>query len=274
MSRNATKTVREWVKDREIDGHSTFSYAEIGNALPWYSKSVLNTELTRLVRGGVVTSVHRGFYVTVPVRYKKTGQVPPHYYVDSLFKYLGKPYYMSLLSAAEIAGASHQGVQVDCVTTVLPRLNNSKAKNPLLKWFYRKSIPEDLIYSRNGDGGPIRYSCPEFTALDLIQNEHSLGGLGSVATVLAELVDAIDFARPPSSSLFSAVSGRTVQRTGYILEEVLGEEEKANILYNAYASTSSRMEWIFLSPGSKMAPSGASRKWKVKINADVEVDEL
>ena len=52
-------TVRKWVYECEISGRSTFSYVEAATALPSYSKSVLSTELSRLVRAGVIVSVHR-----------------------------------------------------------------------------------------------------------------------------------------------------------------------------------------------------------------------
>lgn len=51
-------TVREWVYEREITGHSTFSHAEVALALPSYSKPALSTELNRLSHSGLIVSVH------------------------------------------------------------------------------------------------------------------------------------------------------------------------------------------------------------------------
>ena len=268
-------TVREWVYESEITGHSTFSYAEICAALPSYSKAGLSTELNRLIRNGVITSVHKGFYVTIPTRYKATGIVPPLYYVDSMFRYLEKPYYVSLLSAAQLYGAAHQKPLVSFVTTVLPRMNTSKAKNPYMSWVYRKQIPDDcLIRERKGEWGTFRCSSPELTALELVQYERLVGGLSNVATVLAELVESVNFSTAEMASLSSAVTSRTIQRTGYLIEEVLGEAETANALYDACIQCETRMEWAALSPSSKASDCRLNKKWKIRVNYDVEVDEL
>ena len=208
MTNNATKTVREWVAGEEIIGHSSFSYAEVCAALPHYSKQVVSTELSRLVRAGIVQIVHRRFYVTIPTKYKKAGVVPPRYYIDSLLRYLKKPYYMSLLSAAEMHGAAHQMPQIDFVSTTRPCFTTSARLNPYIRWVYRTPVPDEFICVKNGDGGPIRYSSPELTAFELVQYEHLVGGLSSVATVLAELVDCIDFAKEQMSRIFATVAGR------------------------------------------------------------------
>ncbi len=268
-------TVREWVYKSEIIGHSTFSYAEISAALPSYSRAGLSTELNRLRRSGVIASVHKGFYVTIPTRYKATGIVPPLYYIDSMFRYLEKPYYVSLLSAAQLYGAAHQKPLVSFVTTVLPRMSISRAKNPYVSWVYRKQIPaECLIRERKGEWGSFRCSSPELTALELVQYEHQAGGLNNVATVLAELVESIDFSFDEMSSLFSAVTSRTVQRAGYIMEEVLGEKGKANALYDACKRHGVRLGWAVLSPSYKAPCCRLCKKWKIRINTEVEVDDL
>lgn len=270
MVNSATKTVREWVSDEEIVGHSVFSYSEVCSALPHYSKQVISIELSRLVRSGIITLVHRGFYVTIPTRYKKTGIVPPHYYIDALQRHLGKPYYMSLLSAAEMHGAAHQRPQVEFVTTTLPRASTSKDLNPHIRWVYRSPVPDEFICVRNGDGGVIRYSSPELTALELVQYEHLVGGLGAVATVLSELVECIDFSKEQISRIFSVVKDRTVQRTGYLLDEVLGESKQADALHEAARKQMPRMKWTLLSSRSNERERGESARWKIKVNAEVE----
>ena len=274
MVNSATKTVREWVSDEEIVGHSVFSYSEVCSALPHYSKQVISTELSRLVRSGIITLVHRGFYVTIPTRYKKTGIVPPHYYIDALQRHLGKPYYMSLLSAAEMHGAAHQRPQIEFVTTTLPRTSTSKDLNPHIRWVYRSPVPDEFICVRNGDGGVIRYSSPELTALELVQYEHLVGGLGAVATVLSELVECIDFSKEQISRIFSVVKDRTVQRTGYLFDEVLGESKQADALHEAARKQMPRMKWTLLSSRSHERESGESARWKIKVNAEVEPDDL
>ena len=59
-----------------------------------------------------------------------------------------------------------------------------------------------------------------------------------------------------------------------IIEEVLEEAEAANALYDAFKQHGARMEWTVLSPASKDSDCCVNKKWKVKVNYDVEVDDL
>lgn len=269
----ANKSVRDWVEYREMSGHPSFSHAEACAAFPRFSPHSVSCELSRLVKSGRIVSVHKGFFVTVPTAYKLLGIVPPLFYVDDLFRYLKRPYYASLLTAAKIWGASHQMAQVEFVTTIKPAISISKVRLQSLKWVYRSSVPEKLICTRNGEGGVIRYSSAEFTALDLVQYGHLVGGLSAVATVLADLVEAVDFSRCDAEALFGAVKGTVVQRTGYILEAVLGEKGHADALYEAYKSSGANPSWTDLHPTAKGDVTGLDERWKVRINYNVEPDE-
>jgi len=47
-------------------------------------------------------------YVLVPLEYLHAGAPPPSWFIDDLMKAMERPYYVGLLSAAGIHGASHQ----------------------------------------------------------------------------------------------------------------------------------------------------------------------
>ena len=72
---------------------------------------------------------------------------------------------------------------------------------------------------------------------------------------------------------FDAVKGRVVQRAGFILEDILGEKDCADVLYDAYKATGAALQWTDLRPGTKDAPQGSNLRWKIKINEKVEPDE-
>ena len=95
-------TIREWIRDREISGFPTFSVEEIRLALPHYSEQVIKNDLFRISSQGIIYPVYKGFYVIIPPHYAAKRMVPPIYYIDQLMSYLNKPYYISLLNAAEI----------------------------------------------------------------------------------------------------------------------------------------------------------------------------
>ena len=104
-------TIREWIRYREISGFPTFSVEEIRLTFPNYSEQVIKNELFRLSSQGILYPAYKGFYVIIPPQYAAKRIVPPTYYIDQLMAYLNKPYYISLLNAAEILGAAHQRPQ-------------------------------------------------------------------------------------------------------------------------------------------------------------------
>ena len=118
-------SIEEWIWNRELRGMTTFSADELRNAFPQHSVNVQKSELSRLVVRGRILSVYRGFYVIIPVQYRLKRIVPPEYYIDELMRYVGKPYYVGLLSASAMHGATHQRTMQMQVVTVAPRLKTS-----------------------------------------------------------------------------------------------------------------------------------------------------
>ena len=102
-------TIDEWIHQREIRGYMTFSVLELRQAFPANSEKGMKTALRRLSSKGRIQSVYRGFYVVIPIQYQLQGIVPPNYYIDELMAYVGKPYYIGLLSAAAKIGGDGSG---------------------------------------------------------------------------------------------------------------------------------------------------------------------
>lgn len=201
------------------------------------------------------------------------GIVPPLYYIDLLMAYLQKPYYISLLSAAEVLGAAHQRSQKFSVTTVFPKASVSLSKNRLLSWSYRKEVPTDFLLAKNSETGIVRYSNAELTALDLVQYEQYVGGLSRVATILEELSEQTDFS-DASQSLFNYTTLASIQRLGYILEETLRQPEAAGTLYSELRKYSRRFRYVPLSTRHADNDTKRNCRWKVNVNVDIELDEI
>jgi predicted transcriptional regulator of viral defense system len=212
----------------------------------------------------------------MPVQYVIRGEIPPAYYIDQLMADLGKPYYVSLLSAAEYHGAAHQRAQRLCVTTIPPqsRVSAGKGADSVI-WIYRESIPEELIQTRNTETGTIRYSNPELTSVDLVRFSNHIGGLNRVATVLAELVEVTDFSRN-FNVLLQASTVSALQRLGYILEEVLHEKAQADTLRNMMKEHNVKCNFnVPLDITSVVTDEfPRSKRWSVVINDVIEIDEI
>ena len=262
--------ISEWIHSREIRGKSTFSVADVKDAFAERPSKNINTELSRQVSRGRVQSVYRGFYVIVPVQYQLKGVIPPAYYVDGLMEYVGKPYYLGLLSAASMHGATHQRAMKTQVMTVVPRIKES-GKNSLLDWNYRQEIPEAFVMKKNAEIGTLRYSGPELTAVDLGQFASHVGGYQRVATVLAELMDSVDMEKMGELLRFTTVA--TIQRFGYLLEYVLSRQDQADALFQVLKTQGSWNSILLCNDHDRRAGAPANR-WHVNGNIDIEVDDL
>jgi predicted transcriptional regulator of viral defense system len=266
-------TIRSWIKQREIVGKPTFSIADVKEEFPNTSVRVIASELYRLSKQSIIVSVYKCFYTVIPVQYSARGVVPPLYYIDQLMSYLGKPYYISLLSAAELHGAAHQRPQKFSVTSILPKATTSSRYNNQLMWNYRREIPESLLMQRNSETGRVRFSSPELTAVDLVQYNQLIGGLSMAATVLEELLEYTDFNRQ-FESLLSVTNIPTLQRLGYISEVILEETDQANTLFGLLKSSNKRMKKIPLDSDHSTDGYPSDNRWNVIVNQTIEPDDL
>jgi predicted transcriptional regulator of viral defense system len=265
-------SVNDWIKEQEQRGMTTFSFQQIRRVFAERSDKVLKSEVNRLTLSKRIQNVYRGFYVIIPTQYKLKGIVPPTYYIDELMKYLDKPYYVGLLSAAAIYGASHQRAMRTQVVTIGPRSRTS-SRNILLDWNYRQQIPNELIECRNGEMGRINYSSAELTAVDIIQFASNIGGYQRACTVLAELVEVLDVNKIESVLPYTSTS--VMQRLGYILEFILFEEVKANQLYNIIREQkNSYFNSVLMSPEHPKLENNESNRWRINMNIEIEIDEL
>lgn len=263
--------IEEWIHIREQKGQTTFSFEDVKNTFLDLTIGTIKTSLYRLVHNGRIQSVYRGFYVVIPVQYQLKGIVPVEYYIDDLMQWLQKPYYVGLLSAAAIYGASHQRVMKTQVMTILPK-TRPNTKNALLSLYYRPNIESTLLTQQNGEMSIIKYSSPELTAADLIQYADYIGGYQRAATVLAELLEVVDMNKMDALIGFSTTA--TLQRLGYITEYVLEEIEKANQLFEVLNKCNIVRKSIALSKRHPKNIQAASNRWHVNANIDIEIDNL
>ena len=266
-------TLQKWIKDRAIHGFPTFSIEDVRETGMYSSEQILQNELYRLCSNKTIASVYRGFYVIIPVQYVLRGSVPATYYIDQLMAYLSKPYYVCMLSAAELLGAAHQRPQQFSVMTTFPKRRVVSTRNVIIDWFYREGLPEDALITKNTETGTIRISNPLLTAADLVQYQQHVGGLSLVATILEELSEQINI-KSQFASLASFVKKVTWQRLGYILEHVVEENELADELYEQIRNLPGSLMYMPFSTSVEDNTSERNSRWKIKINVQIEKDDL
>ena len=263
--------MNEWIRDREIRGRVTFSIDDVRNAFPDVVETTLATAIQRAIKSGRIQNVRNGFYVIVPPQYALKGLIPPSYYIDALMEWLGKPYYVCLLSAANMFGAGHQRSMQTQVMTVAPKSRASERNNSIL-WNYRQQIPDGLLLQTNTEAGIMKYSSAELTAVDLVQFADHVGGYQRAATVLAELLESLDIAKMLNVMPFTSTA--TIQRLGYLIEFVLEENEKADMLYGLLTGNKKNLKLVQMRNDVEKREGCLQNRWRVNMNVDIEIDEL
>ncbi len=177
----------------------------------------------RLQRRGALLNPRQGFYVVVPPQYASWGAPPPAWYIDALMRREGQAYYVGLLKAAELHGATHQAVMEFQVVTA-KRLPKIRAGRSMIVFYFRKDMEAVTagIKDRKTDTGTMKISSAALTALDLLRYPQASGGMDNIATVLSDLGRNID--REQLAALSVVVQRPVVQRLGYLLDH-LGHDE-------------------------------------------------
>ena len=270
MNTNET-SLNDWITQRVLRGKYFFSINDIEESFTQKTHSYLRTDLNRLSKRGVIMSPCRNFYVAVPEEYRLKGVVPPFFYIDKMMSFMGKPYYVALLSAAALHGAAHQMPQTFMVIT------NDKMRSVIkngtrFDFVTRKDIPTAFLIKKRAKSGDFNVSSPALTAIDLIEYEANVGGLSRATEVLAELMEEVDFSSV-NADFYKISQIPIYQRLGYILEEVLDEKTQADALYEGCKNAKLTFRKTPLKKG-RVAVQESATRWKIQENITIEIDEL
>lgn len=161
-------------------------------------------------------------FLLVAPEHRERGAPPALWWLDAYMDLRQQPYYVGLLSAAELHGSSQQAVQVVQVLT-------NKVTRPMLigrlrlEFHVKKAVELTPTVQPPGMRSPIAVSTPEATAVDLIEYGHSIGGVARAADVIAGMAPVLTVAGL-RRALAPDPRHPAHQRLGYILQ-TLGLKE-------------------------------------------------
>ena len=216
MFHDQRSALSSYVSSLLSTGRTVFTAKEAEHALGIGHGAFLDAA-GRLQRREALLNLRQGFYVIVPPQYASWGAPPPAWYLDALMRREGRAYYVGLLKAAELHGATHQAVMEFQVVTA-KRLPRIRAGRSLIVFYFRKDmeVVSGGIEDRKTDTGTMKISSAALTALDLLRYPQASGGIDNIATILSDLRQEID---PEQLAALSAVVERpVVQRLGYLLD--------------------------------------------------------
>lgn len=229
----------------------------------------LKRELSRLVNKNKIINLRKEFYLIIPPKYSRLGQIPVQLYANKLFKSLNKKYYLGFYSAAKFHGASHQQSQQEYVMTDYPKIGDIDRNQIRLRFITTSKWPKNNLIEKKSDAGIFKISSPALTAVNLLQHQNKLGGLNRMLSVIEELIEEVT--KDDISKLLEWYSHKsTLQRFGYLLDKLGGEKEKTSLISNHLKST--KYFPVLLVPRSNQKAGKVNNGWKVDVNTILEND--
>lgn len=254
-----------YIVDLAARGRHHFTTEEAIAALGG-SVVAVRAALRRLKAKGDIADPYRGFHVIVPPEYRRLRCLPADHFVPQLMQHLAESYYATLLSAAELHGAAHQRPQAFQVMVKTNR-RSLECGEVRVQFIARKDMERTPVVEKKTPRGPLLVASPEATALELVGYPDQSGGLDNVASVIGELVEALDVDRLLAEAARSPIAW--AQRLGYLLD-LTDHRDLADKLV-PYVHEHANVVAPLVRSQSR---AGAKRdeRWKLAVNASVEPD--
>jgi predicted transcriptional regulator of viral defense system len=246
----------------------SFSTEEITKNTKIPESTVLK-ELNRLQKKGEIVCLRKGFYLILPPRYRNLGKLPLQLYVDKLFKFLGRDYYVALFSAAQLHGAAHQRIQQDYIITTPPSLRDISSAKCKIRFFKTNEILFSNIVELKSDAGRFNVSSPALTAIDLIHYQNKIGGLNRIMPIFEELIEAISLL-DVQQLLKTYSNTSSVQRLGYLMELCSADKSFTDLINETLAMRN--FFPVLLCPVKGEKAGAVQNRWKVSVNQEIETD--
>ena len=262
----AARTVQQWVDALQESGRYTFLRSEVTQETGG-SPGSIKKSLQRLVRHRRIVKIKDYFFVIMPLEYRAAGSLPASWFIHDLMAAMKLPYYVGLLSAAGLHGASHQQPQELQVVTDRP-VRPLRAGRVRLRFFVKKLVDRVPVVDMKTPTGVMRVSTAEATAVDLVRYPKAAGQLGNVATVLSQLIPVLD-GRRLAAAAAQAGDVRVIQRLGYLLDQV-GARRIAALLSRKIKELQPKP--VLLRPGRPATGCKTNPRWRVIANETIEIE--
>jgi len=275
MIQEKRSTLSDYVFDLQARGQIVFNAEEAVAALGTNRGAFLDAA-QRLQKRGTLISPRKGFYVAVAPQFASWGAPPPSWYVDALMQHEQHPYYVGLLKAAELHGATHQAVMEFQVVTS-KRMPRIRAGRNLIVFYYRKEMTGIIegVDEMKTDTGTMKVPSPALTALDLFRYAKASAGIDNIATVLTDLGKKID--ADQLAYLSMQFEKPIVQRLGYVLD-ILDRRSISQKMHKMLMSRG-KPPWTELDrreakdPLFAVNPTERDSRWHVVVRRHPEIDE-
>lgn len=264
-------TLNDYIEKLQANGQYSFSQEEALEALKCSRISLIHA-IQRLKRKNKIAVPKPNFFVIVPLEYKEWGIVPANWFIDHLMKFLGRNYYVGLLSAAAQYGAAHQAPQQFQVLVEKP-LRMIRNKGLTIKFLTSDQLPLIPTNKIQTPTGYMTVSSPEATVLDLLKYYSKVGYLNHIATILAELKSSLKPDILISVFQKSHYEWPILQRLGYLLS-LENIYEKSIIVPIQNIIETHKPKLTPLAPYKEHRNCLIDNRFRIYINEEIEVDDI
>lgn len=258
---DAMPSMAQYVAHLAAEGRYHFTTEEAVEALG-QSVARVRAALRRLKVEGQIVDPHRSFHVILPSEHRDGGCPPAEDFVPPLMQYLEEPYYVALLSAAEVYGVTQEQHAFQVMAPQNhPRIDCGESR---VRFSRRKDLARTPVLDKPTARGPIHIASPEATALELVGYADRCGGLVHVAGVVSDLAKVIEPQRLASAALLSPIAW--AQRLGYLLDMT-----DNRTVANALTPLVKELAHDFAPLVRARPKGGAARlpRWKLAVNTRI-----
>jgi predicted transcriptional regulator of viral defense system len=259
------ETLKTFTHDLLSHGKNFFSKQEALLSLG-ISESQFRYQAYRLSKKKIIRRLVRDFFMIIPVEYQALGSLPPHWIVNALMHYLGRKYYIGLLSAASLYGATEQQPMTFQVI-VDKKVKKIKLPRGTIDFHVKRNCELSAIDRISTPVGYANISTKEQTIVDLVHYYEISGGLSNVTLIIKDLGAEC---RPQALEqvIGKEKNNAMLQRLGYLLE-LTNHHALANIVELQLATRS--LFYVPLRPDTPERTGKRLARWKLILNDYVEL---
>ncbi|MFA6038073.1 MAG: type IV toxin-antitoxin system AbiEi family antitoxin [Legionellales bacterium] len=261
--------LKDFLTQLQAHGQYSFTRPDVLTALG-ISPLSFQRAAALLSKKGQLNRIRGEFYSIVPPEYSNQGSLPPNWFIQQFMDYLQQDYYVGLLSAASLQGATHQiNTTFQVVTNKTTRAIQSGQFH--IQFFNKKTIKPYYYQKIKTAGGMINVSIPEMTACDLLRYINAAGQVNHVATILCELGESLKPEILAQLLEDEDIETTVAQRLGYLLEKLNIPIDLTSLLTVLKTKEPTRQ---LLIRESRKPIIEHNKRWNILMNEIVEPDDL
>lgn len=259
------KTLNSYILDLLAQGKYFFTKQDALTTLG-LNPNQFKYQAYRLAGKKLIKRITNDFFMIVSPEYRHIGSLPSHWIINSLMKHLDQEYYIGLLSAASLFGATEQQpMTFQVITNKTTKPVHLERISIEFHTFKYCSLAQKTTLST--PTGYVKISTKEQTMLDLIRFYDDSGYLSNVASVIKSLAPECN-SEKLTVALAHERTKPILQRLGYILE-ITHFFELAQLVENELAKR--KIAYVLLRPDFENKTGKKNSRWKLTLNDTLEI---